>query len=144
MIDETRMILISVRPRFARAIVQGDKTVELRRTPPRIEVPTRALIYASSPERALVGMCDITRVLDYTPIGLWRQVGPRSAVTFDEFCAYFEGSSRAYGLVLEHAVPLEARISLSSIRDRWHGFQPPQSFRYLSRDDGDEVLALAS
>ena len=40
-----------------RAILAGVKTVELRRTVPKIVIPTRALLYAASPVRALLGTC---------------------------------------------------------------------------------------
>ena len=50
------------RPRFAEAILAGVKTVELRRTVPKIVVPTLALLYATTPVRALLGTCIITDV----------------------------------------------------------------------------------
>ena len=53
---------LSLKPRFAEAILAGTKTVELRRTTPKIEVPTRALLYTSTPVRALLGTCIITSV----------------------------------------------------------------------------------
>ena len=43
-LDLDRMVVLSLRPRFAEAILAGDKTVELRRTVPKIVVPTRALL----------------------------------------------------------------------------------------------------
>ena len=48
-LDQDRMVVLSLRPRFAEAILAGVKTVELRRTVPKIVIPTRALLYASSP-----------------------------------------------------------------------------------------------
>ena len=59
-LDQDRMIVLSLRPRFAEAIMAGDKTVELRRTEPKIVVPMRALLYATTPVRALLGTCVIT------------------------------------------------------------------------------------
>ena len=61
-LDSDRMIVLSLKPRFAQAILAGVKTVELRRTVPKIVIPTRALLYASSPVRALLGTCVITSV----------------------------------------------------------------------------------
>ena len=37
-LDQDRMIVLSLKPRFAEAILAGTKTVELRRTGPRIVV----------------------------------------------------------------------------------------------------------
>ena len=61
-LDRDRMIVLSLKPRFADAIPAEDKTVELRRTEPKIVVPTRALLYATTPVRALLGTCVITSV----------------------------------------------------------------------------------
>ena len=47
-LDQDRMIVLSLKPRFAEAILTGDKTVELRRAEPKIVVPTRALLYATT------------------------------------------------------------------------------------------------
>ena len=59
-LDQDRMIVLSLKPRFAEAILTGDKTVELHRTEPKIVVPTRALLYATTPVRALLGTCKRT------------------------------------------------------------------------------------
>jgi predicted transcriptional regulator len=142
-IDTTRRLLISVKPRFAEAILDGSKTIELRRTRPRIEMPTEALIYASSPERALVGTCQVTEVIAYTPRGLWQRCGGLTAVTFTEFKAYFDGCAVAYGLRLTEPTRLTNVVPLPALRSTMAGFQPPQSFRYLSQATSDEVLALA-
>jgi predicted transcriptional regulator len=140
--DQTRRLLLSVKPRFAAAILDGSKTVELRRTRPRIEVPTEALIYSSSPERALIGTCDVVEVMAYTPRGMWQLVGQRTGVTYPEFQAYFVGCDTAYGLVLRNAQRLRNEVSLQSMRTTWNSFQPPQSFRYLTRSASDLMLSL--
>lgn len=53
--DRARALVLSPKPRFAEAILDGAKTVEVRRLMPRITVPALALLYASGSERALVG-----------------------------------------------------------------------------------------
>ena len=46
LVDPDRMIVLSLKPLYAEAILSGAKTVELRRIGPKISVRTRALIYA--------------------------------------------------------------------------------------------------
>ena len=46
-LDPARALVLSLKPRFAGAILAGTKTVEVRRVMPRITVPTLALLYAS-------------------------------------------------------------------------------------------------
>jgi predicted transcriptional regulator len=140
-IDQTRRLLLSVRPRFAAAILDGTKTVELRRTRPRIVVPTECLLYASTPVQAVVGICRITKVLEYKPRGLWRVAGEGCGINYSEFAAYFDGCDKAYGLLITRAEQLDSAIPLSTLRRRSSGFQPPQSFRYLTFAHSDRLLA---
>jgi len=138
-----RSILLSIKPRFAEAILDGTKTIELRRTPPRLYVPTDVLLYASQPTSAIVGTCQVTDILCHSTLGLWRLIGSQTAVTYDEYRAYFNGSARAYGLVLTAPRRLDTVVSLPTLRKTWDRFHPPQSFRYLTRSSSDQVLALA-
>jgi predicted transcriptional regulator len=53
--SSNRDLLVSVRPKYASQILSGKKTVELRRKfPETIAAGTLALIYSSSPVRAIV------------------------------------------------------------------------------------------
>ena len=90
-LDPDRMVVLSLKSRFAEAILAGVKIVELRRTVPRIVVPTRALLYAASPARALLGTCIITSVQRLDFAALWREHGSGSALLYHEFQQYFEG-----------------------------------------------------
>ena len=57
-----RVLLLSLKPRYADAILSGAKTIELRRTRPNIKVPALALIYSTSPVRSLVGSCCVESI----------------------------------------------------------------------------------
>jgi predicted transcriptional regulator len=141
--DQSRRLLVSLKPPFANAILNGTKSIELRRVRPRIEIPTEALLYASSPTCAFVGICQVVDVLDYSPRGLWRLHGAKCGISHRDFSEYFDGSERAYGLVIANPERLSRPVSLGEIRSAWIGFQPPQSFRYLTLSRSDEVIALA-
>ncbi len=140
--SDDRLIFLSLKPRFAEAILSVDKQIELRRQPPRLDVPTRALLYASSPTMSLVGTCLVDDIVDLAPATLWRRYGGVSGVTRLEFGAYFEGCPRAYGLRLSEAVRLDEPVSLGSIRQELDGFHPPQSFRYLTESQVDALVTL--
>lgn len=126
-----RRLLLSLKPRFADAILDGSKTVELRRTRPTIKVPTDALIYASSPRMAILGRCRVESIGSYTPTALWEAHGHAAGVTRREFRHYFSGADRAYALMLSGPCRLEESMRLADIRSWWPDFVPPQSFRYL-------------
>ncbi|MYC57424.1 MAG: ASCH domain-containing protein [Acidimicrobiia bacterium] len=99
-LDQDRMLVLSLKPRFAEAILAGVKTVELRRTAPKIDVPTRALLYATTPVRALLGTCVVTSVQTASLAVLWREHGLRSALAYREFQRYFKGLKIGTALTL--------------------------------------------
>ena len=143
-LDQERMIVLSLRPRFAEAILAGTKTVEFRRREPRIVVPTRALLYAASPVRALVGTCVVTSVESAGLVELWREHGPRSALAYSEFESYFEGVEAGTALTLAHPHSFPRGIALQDLRAQPGSFRPPQSFTYVAAETGDQLMRLAA
>ena len=136
-----RLLFLSVKPVFAEAILSGDKTIELRRSRPRINVPTEALIYASSPTMALVGECVVDDMTEWQIADLWKALGSKIGVDRDTFDKYFEGAEHAVALHLVNVRRLANAVSLKDIRDRVEGFEPPQSFRYVSRAKSEALTA---
>ncbi len=56
-------VLLSVKPAYANLLVDGIKTIELRRKFPVDLVPgTKCLIYSSSPTKKVIGECKIAKV----------------------------------------------------------------------------------
>jgi predicted transcriptional regulator len=127
-----RALLVSIRPCFASLLLSGDKTVELRRTPPSVEQGTLVLMYASSPARELVGVGHVERVDIGPQDEIWREHGHATGLTRDEFDRYFAGAGRAVAITVSNVRHLKKPKSLAELRRRWSGFRPPQSFRYLS------------
>lgn len=143
-LDPDRMMILSLRPRFADAILSGRKTVELRRTEPKIRVPTLALIYASTPVRALLGTCVVTGVESYGLAALWEAHGPGSGIERGEFLDYFEGVEAGTALSLANPRRFTRRVPLVELRSRPAGFRPPQSFSYVDTDTGNRLLQMAA
>ena len=143
-LDRDRMMILSLRPRFADAILSGVKTVELRRTEPKIRVPTLALIYASTPVRALLGTCVVTSVESGRLAALWRVHSAGSGLDHGEFLNYFKGVEAGTALSLASPRRFSRPISLVELRSRPTGFRPPQSFSYVDTETGNRLLQLAA
>jgi predicted transcriptional regulator len=127
-----RALLISIHPRFANAILDGTKTIELRRTMPTLPDSALALMYSSSPMKALVGWATVEGVVQATPDDMWRTHKHAAGVTSAEFDEYFAGKTDAFGLRLTDVKRALHAISLADLRG--HGLEPPQSWRYVSLD----------
>lgn len=61
-VSHQRTLLLSLRPRYATAILTGDKTTELRRRPVNALPGTPIILYASSPIMAVVGTARLADV----------------------------------------------------------------------------------
>jgi predicted transcriptional regulator len=143
--DDDRLLLLSIRPRYAEAILGGRKSAELRRAVPRVSPGTWALIYSSAPTMAIVGAVRVTDVQADTPHRLWRDAGPHAAVSKPEFDTYFANATRSSALWLSEPLRLDDPVPLGRLR-AVADFRPPQSYRYLTPKaataliDGDQVV----
>src|SRR5262245_12134126 len=106
-------IIISIRPEHANNIMDGRKTVELRRRfPDSLVGGALMLVYASRPHQALIGAVRIERVRRMTPAGLWRTFREQACVPRELFNAYFAGATEGYGVMLGEAVRFDQAIPI--------------------------------
>jgi len=138
----SRVLLLSIRPRFTDSILDGTKTIELRRTRPRVEPGDAVLIYASSPVKAIVGGFLIGELIQGSPARLWDRVKNMAGVTQPEYDDYFTGAAVGYGITIARRWRLPKPVSLETLRLRHPSFWPPQSYAYLSADN--DLLPLLS
>ena len=54
-----KSVLISIRPKWCEKIASGDKTIEVRKTRPKLEPPFRCYIYCTLPSKAHQVICGI-------------------------------------------------------------------------------------
>jgi predicted transcriptional regulator len=135
-----RPVLLSVRPRFADALLDGTKTIEVRRRPMRLHTGALCLLYASSPTRALTGALIVAGVDHAAPAELWRRHGPRMALTRDEYDHYLDGRSTACALVVTAPITFRAPVPLAELRRRLAAFVPPQSYRFVRDGELNALL----
>lgn len=133
-----RCLLLSIRPHFAEAIMEGRKTIELRRTRPRVEPGSQVILYASAPRMAVVAQARVVLVLEDDPASIWREHQDQVGISATVFLEYFEGVDTAYGLQLEDVTPLDP-FSLKDLRAL--GVEPPQSWRYLDPQVVEQISA---
>ena len=130
------MLLLSIHPRHVKAILSGDKRVELRRRCPRID-RGEALIYATAPRMEFVATFHIASVKREPLKLLWQSVRDIAGISRREFEAYFQGLDAGVSIQITTVNELRPPISLKVLRETWPRFQPPQGFRYI-----DDALAL--
>jgi predicted transcriptional regulator len=134
---ERHTLFISVRPRFAELLLNGTKTVELRRLRPAVGIGSPVLLYASSPTCALLGTGKIGEVQVGTQDDIWLRHGARTGLSRDEYDDYFRDSARAIAIVLARIRRLTRPVPLRELRHGREWFRPPQSFRYLNAQQAE-------
>lgn len=130
--EHDRALLLSVRPRYAQAILNGTKTVEIRRQGPAVHPGTLVIIYATKPVGAIVGTARISDISCGNPADMWERHNRSMGITRADYDAYLSGAETAYLLFLRRVQRLEPLLTLEQIRSATT-FQPPQSYRYLSQ-----------
>lgn len=125
------MLFLSIHPEHVQAIVEGRKTVELRKRKPNIDPGYMVVIYATTPKCEVVAVATVVALQVEEPNAIWRNCGKLAAVSEQEFRDYYEGAEKAVGIHLSNIAVLKKPISLRELRQRWDGFQPPQQYRYL-------------
>ena len=128
-------MLLSVRPRFARAILAGEKTTEIRRSRPNLVPGSQVYVYATAPIKALLGLFRVDDLITESVSRLWDIAKTSAALSRREFDDYLQGLSKGHAISIAETSSLVQPIPLEDIRVIWPGFHPPQSFRYLVSSD---------
>jgi predicted transcriptional regulator/N-acetylglutamate synthase-like GNAT family acetyltransferase len=137
-------ILISVKPKYAGRILAGTKLTEIRKKFSNRWVGCRAILYASSPQKALVGEATVVSVTSGSPADIWSQFGQSVGCTADEFRAYAGSASRISAIELGDVIPYREPIGLAQVSYLVReDLAPPQSFCDLRLDEGDSAWVRA-
>jgi predicted transcriptional regulator len=142
MSSERAGLLLSVRPRFAEAILSGTKTVEVRRRRIGATEGSPVVLYASSPVMAVVGTARLERTEVWPVDTAWAKYGHTMGISEAEFKSYLDGTRLACLLFLSCAAALRTPLSLDQLRNG-RRFYPPQSYRYVGTSDPRSLQKLA-
>lgn len=121
-----RDIVASIHPRHAQAILNGTKTIELRRKLPKRSVGLM-YIYETAPTSMVIGAVQVMAVDERQKGEMWAVHGPWSGVTETEFYDYFDGAALAGGLVLRYPDNFKAAYPITDLGLT----RPPQSWCYV-------------
>jgi predicted transcriptional regulator len=127
-----RLMMISIHPSHAEAIVSGEKTTEFRRSRPVVEIGQPILIYATSPTAAVIARCVVHGIDQGALADIWSRHRAQGGITRPEFDAYYQGRSTAFAIRLADVVALPAVVKLGDLR-RAGNFHPPQTWHFLDR-----------
>ena len=134
-------IVISVKAEYLAMIMNGEKTIELRRKTVKVSPGSRIWLYETSPTAHIAAYALVEKVITGTPKKIWSDYRNDVGITLAEFDSYFEGSSLACAIVLSEVRQVVPALKLSELRTRLNGFHPPQFFKRL-RQNSPELRLL--
>jgi predicted transcriptional regulator len=121
-------VLLSIKPRYATKIMEGEKKYEFRKRIFKRKVEYM-YIYASSPMSKIVGVIQIEKIINGTPKKIWEKCFEHSGMTKKEYFYYFKGKKTAFAIKIKNIGRFEEPIDPYTI---FEVFIPPQSFCYLN------------
>lgn len=127
-----RLVLLSIKPKYADLILAGSKRVEFRRSWASQNVSV-IVLYSSSPIQKIVGVVEVEDVVVASPASLWRTCTERGGgLTRKELRSYFAGRSKGVAVLLGPLFKFDRYLEPSDV---FADFVPPQSFRYLDENE---------
>lgn len=130
---ENESIILSIKPKYVKKILSGEKKFEYRRVIPANKV-NFVYIYSSSPEKKVVGKCIIKRVVEDKVETLWSLTNTFSGILKSEFYNYFNDKSYGYAIELE----VVERFDIPKPITDFGISNPPQSFCCLKNFNGKD------
>jgi predicted transcriptional regulator len=122
--------VLSIKPEYATKIVDGLKTVELRRRFPYGTVTgARIYVYATAPLQAVIGFATIREVQRSPVEQIWAAYHHVAYINRKDFDDYYSNVDAGYVLMLQAPVRLKEPIGLEVLKSKLN-FVPPQSFAY--------------
>jgi predicted transcriptional regulator len=137
-------ILVSIKPKYAHQILSGTKLVEIRKRFSERWTGARAVLYASSPQKALIGEATVRAVTSGRPQEIWQRFGQSVGCSSGEFEEYVGSSDKISAIELDAAIPYKNPIGLAQLSHLvQEELRPPQSFCDLRLDDEESGWAKA-
>ncbi len=128
-----RDLLLSIHFEYAIKIVNGLKTIELRRKFPlfKEEDEKKIFVYACSPISQIIGECELKEVKKFSLKRLWNETKDSAMIDQYSFKKYFKNCIFGFALYLNNPVKYDQFIGLKQIFGQNNS--PPQSYRYMAK-----------
>lgn len=122
-------VLLSIKPKYANAILTGQKRVEFRKLAFKREIE-RVYIYSSAPEQRIIGYFTIDDIVSDTPKKLWREFNAVGSITEEDFFEYFADKEIGYSIKIKEVTRFTKSKNPKKI---FENFVPPQSYMYCGK-----------
>ena len=124
-----KSVLISIKPKWCELIASGKKTIEIRKTKPRIDTPFKCYIYKTTTGKVIGEfVCDkmlLIAILAHSMVSTLDRM--RACLSAEEIIEYAAGNSYVYGWRISELEIYDKPKELSEFAIK----RPPQSWCYV-------------
>lgn len=128
-----KLLLISIKEKYVTEILSGHKTIELRKSIPKVKAGDTVIIYTTQPRKAVTAIATVKKILKTSPKKMWADHKDTLGISKTEFDDYYKSSEFAIGIEIVDVIRLDTEILLSAIKSIHPQFTPPQTFKYLDK-----------
>jgi predicted transcriptional regulator len=125
---EDAVVLMSIKPQYVKAIIDGSKRIEFRKRKFAREIKY-ILVYETSPSKTIVGYIEIKNIEIWPPDVMWKKYSKIGIITEEDYFSYYGSSEIAIGILIDKFTSFTNPINIEKIK-----ITPPQSFRYITFD----------
>jgi predicted transcriptional regulator len=125
------LVILSIKPKYAEALLSGKKTCEFRKNSFSNGIKT-VIIYESAPVSKIVGWFTIKKQFIGKPSYIWRMHSKKGGISKKEFDDYYNGSTTAVCLEIDKIKRIKPPIDPFELSEE---FIAPQSYRYANDKD---------
>ena len=132
--NNQKNVLMSIHTQYALKIINGQKTIELRKKFPIFEKKEKRkiFVYACSPISKIIGECQIQEVKKLSIKKLWGISKKSAMIHFDSFQKYFKDCNFGFAIYLTKPIKYNKFIDLETMFGT--KTYPPQSYRYIDNN----------
>lgn len=124
--DTSTNVILSIKPKYALALLSGKKRVEFRKKIFKRPVD-KVYIYSSSPTKKIIGYFTFNEIVEMPPMELWNNYESIGAIDKEEFFNYFKDCEKGFAIMVEKTESFKKGIDPI---DFFENFCAPQSYIY--------------
>jgi type I restriction enzyme, S subunit len=127
---EAMEILLSIKPKYVKQILDGLKRVEFRKQSFKFKKNSRVFIYSSSPEKMLVAYFTVKDVQKKPIQDLWEEYSHVGGIDEEDFFEYFKNKMFGFAIEIDELKRFSDPVDPYNL---FESFTPPQSYQYLRK-----------
>ena len=128
-------VILSIKPIYAQAIMNGTKKVEFRKKIFKRPVD-KIFVYSSFPEQKIIGFFTISDIIEGNPKQLWKKFNKVGGIDKDAFFEYYKNHETGFSIKIKKVEKFKKGRNPS---DFFENFCAPQSYIYLEKKTATNI-----